>query len=149
MKASRLSISLISFIRIPDFRGPEGKWTLEAQGRTRTAKTTDSLSAIPTATHMSLVELVNRGILKYIISQNCDGLHRRSGIPPEKISELHGNGNIEFCETCGHEYLRDSHCYRIKRGSKDHFTGRYCVLPNCGGRLSTKLIFSIFSTNQT
>jgi len=31
---------------------------------------------------MALVELQNRGFLKYLISQNSDGLHRRSGILP-------------------------------------------------------------------
>lgn len=40
-----------------------------------------TLKAMPTKTHMALVELVNRGIVKYLISQNTDGLHRRSGIP--------------------------------------------------------------------
>jgi mono-ADP-ribosyltransferase sirtuin 6 len=40
---------------------------------------------------MSLVELMEKGFLKHIISQNIDGLHRKSGIPAEKISELHGN----------------------------------------------------------
>jgi mono-ADP-ribosyltransferase sirtuin 6 len=67
---------------IPDFRGPEGAWTLQAQGRQRTSAATSTLQAIPTATHMALVELQNRGLMKYLISQNCDGLHRRSGILP-------------------------------------------------------------------
>jgi mono-ADP-ribosyltransferase sirtuin 6 len=71
---------------IPDFRGPEGAWTLQAQGRQRTAAVTSTLQAIPTATHMALVELQNRGLLKYLISQNCDGLHRRSGILPVDTS---------------------------------------------------------------
>lgn len=35
---------------------------------------------------MSLVELMNRGILKYLVSQNCDGLHRKSGIYPVSCS---------------------------------------------------------------
>ncbi|KAJ4418741.1 hypothetical protein N0V85_001321 [Neurospora sp. IMI 360204] len=65
---------------IPDFRGPEGVWTLMAQGRQATKKSVDTLQAIPTKTHMALVELQERGILKGLISQNCDGLHRRSGI---------------------------------------------------------------------
>jgi len=70
---------------IPDFRGPNGAWTLRAQGRERTEKTTSTLQAIPTPTHMALVELQNRGFLKYLVSQNCDGLHRRSGILPVRI----------------------------------------------------------------
>eukprot|EP01089_Gocevia_fonbrunei_P001635 TRINITY_DN1151_c0_g1_i1.p2 TRINITY_DN1151_c0_g1~~TRINITY_DN1151_c0_g1_i1.p2 ORF type:complete len:481 (-),score=94.06 TRINITY_DN1151_c0_g1_i1:58-1500(-) len=135
---------------IPDFRGPEGKWTLEAQGKTRTAKTVSSIKAMPTPTHMSIVKLQKQGICKYLISQNCDGLHRRSGISPEKISELHGNGNIEFCEDCGYEYLRDFHCTRLKPG-RDHYTGRHCVVPInneknmnekkfCNGRLMNSTI---------
>lgn len=67
---------------IADFRGPEGAWTLMAQGREHDLQSIDTLQAIPTPTHMALVELQNRGILKYLISQNCDGLHRRSGILP-------------------------------------------------------------------
>lgn len=67
---------------IPDFRGPEGAWTLQAQGRQRTTAAVSTLQAIPTATHMALVELQNRGLMKYLVSQNCDGLHRRSGILP-------------------------------------------------------------------
>jgi len=67
---------------IPDFRGPEGAWTLQAQGRQRTTAAVSTLQAIPTATHMALVELQNQGLMKYLVSQNCDGLHRRSGILP-------------------------------------------------------------------
>ncbi|KAK3307738.1 DHS-like NAD/FAD-binding domain-containing protein [Chaetomium strumarium] len=94
---------------IPDFRGPDGAWTLQAQGRQRTTAAVSTLQAIPTATHMALVELQNPGLLKYLVSQNCDGLHRRSGILPDKISELHGNNNREICKDCGKEYIRDFH----------------------------------------
>ncbi len=67
---------------IPDFRGPEGAWTLQAQGRQRTTAAVSTLQAMPTLTHMALVELQNRGSMAYLVSQNCDGLHRRSGILP-------------------------------------------------------------------
>jgi mono-ADP-ribosyltransferase sirtuin 6 len=67
---------------IPDFRGPEGAWTLRAQGRQRTGKTISTLQAMCTPTHMALAELSKRGILKHLVSQNCDGLHRKSGIHP-------------------------------------------------------------------
>jgi NAD-dependent SIR2 family protein deacetylase len=72
---------------------------------------------------MSLVELMEKGFLKHIISQNIDGLHRKSGIPAEKISELHGNQNLEICETCNKGYMRD---FRVRTAKKnhDHRTGR-------------------------
>jgi NAD-dependent SIR2 family protein deacetylase len=73
---------------IPDFRGPEGAWTLRAQGRQLNFKSTTTLQAIPTPTHMALVELQNRGFLKYLISQNCDGLHRRSGMLPVSLKPV-------------------------------------------------------------
>lgn len=70
---------------IADFRGTDGVWTLRAQGRDGDIKSANALQAIPTATHMALVELQNRGILKYLVSQNCDGLHRKSGMLPVGI----------------------------------------------------------------
>lgn len=56
--------------------------------------------AFPTKAHMALKELMDRDILKSIISQNIDGLHRKSGVPMNKIYELHGNTNLETCEKC-------------------------------------------------
>ena len=47
--------------------------------------------AVPNQTHMSMVAMQDAGILKHVISQNVDGLHRKSGILGENISELHGN----------------------------------------------------------
>lgn len=120
---------------IGDFRGPQGKWTLEAKGEKRTAPTVATTKAIPTSTHMAIVALQRaRPDAVYIISQNCDGLHRRSGLPPDAISELHGNSNIEYCIKCGHKYLRDFGCFRITR-SRDHYTGRHCDVQGCEGRL--------------
>ena len=56
---------------------------------------------------MALKKLMDEGILKKIISQNTDGLHRKSGIPFEKLYELHGNTNLEICEKCSKDYMRD------------------------------------------
>ncbi|KAG7145215.1 NAD-dependent protein deacetylase SRT1 like [Verticillium longisporum] len=124
---------------IPDFRGPDGAWTLRAQGRERTGKTTNTLQAIPTHTHMALVELQNQGILKYLVSQNCDGLHRRSGILPDRISELHGNSNLEYCRDCGKEYLRDFRAVSTyEKSIRDHRTGRRCA--SCHGVLLDTII---------
>ncbi|CRG88369.1 NAD-dependent histone deacetylase SIR2 [Talaromyces islandicus] len=123
---------------IPDFRGPNGNWTLRAQGKPRT-KAANTLQAIPTASHMALVELQNQGILKYLVSQNCDGLHRRSGILPERISELHGNSNREACKDCGKEYIRDFRAVgNYEKGDHDHRTSRKCGC--CGGALHDSII---------
>lgn len=81
------------------FRGPNGVWTLERKGE----KPTINISfddAIPTKTHMALKALVESGHVKYIISQNIDGLHLKSGLPRKYISELHGNMFIENCTKC-------------------------------------------------
>ena len=63
--------------------------------------------AFPTKGHMALKKLMDQGILKSIISQNVDGLHRKSGIPSSQIFEVHGNNNLEVCETCKKDYMRD------------------------------------------
>ena len=118
---------------IHDFRGPNGKWTREAKGL-QPLRGVNTVSALPTPTHMSLVELQKLGVLKYLISQNCDGLHRRSGFPAANISELHGNSNIEICEKCGQGYFRDIACHRLN-SSRDHFTGRFCSRSGCDGPL--------------
>eukprot|EP01130_Rhizamoeba_saxonica_P012846 TRINITY_DN5459_c0_g1_i2.p1 TRINITY_DN5459_c0_g1~~TRINITY_DN5459_c0_g1_i2.p1 ORF type:complete len:121 (-),score=20.60 TRINITY_DN5459_c0_g1_i2:37-399(-) len=62
---------------IRDYRGPEGAWTLKAQGRKPKKRSTATTKAVPTPTHMTLVEMQRQGILKYLISQNTDGLHRK------------------------------------------------------------------------
>eukprot|EP00698_Gefionella_okellyi_P013523 TRINITY_DN3709_c0_g1_i4.p1 TRINITY_DN3709_c0_g1~~TRINITY_DN3709_c0_g1_i4.p1 ORF type:complete len:394 (+),score=67.84 TRINITY_DN3709_c0_g1_i4:82-1263(+) len=123
---------------ISDFRGPTGVWTRRAQGLGPVSGTS-TLCAVPTRSHMSLIELERRGYLKYLISQNTDGLHRRSGFPTEKLSELHGNSNLERCKKCGKEYMRD---FRTRSAAKvhEHETGRICDNPTCKGKLHDTII---------
>lgn len=52
--------NLRSHSGIPDFRGPTGVWTLRAQGK-EPSRSVSSLKAMPTITHMSLVQLQNTG----------------------------------------------------------------------------------------
>ena len=95
--------------------------------------------AYPTKCHMALVELMEKGFLKHIISQNVDGLHRKSGIPAEKLSEVHGNTNLEVCKKCGRGYMRD---FRVRNAQKvhDHKTGRKCDDVKCSGPLEDSII---------
>jgi NAD-dependent SIR2 family protein deacetylase len=105
---------------------------------TKPRKVIESVNkAIPSPTHMAFVKLIQEDVMKFLVSQNVDGLHRRSGIPTKKISELHGNSNLEKCEQCGKEYMRD---YDTYAGYADHSTGRTCDNMQCGGRLRDTII---------
>jgi len=108
---------------ISDFRGPEGVWTRKAQGLDPVPSTPRS-KVKPTLTHMALVQLQQLGYLKCLVSQNCDGLHLKSGIPPDRICELHGNTNVEACSLCGKLYYR-SFGVRTNR-NKAKITERFC-----------------------
>lgn len=88
---------------------------------------------------MALYSLMRENYLKYLISQNVDGLHRKSGIPVHKIAELHGNGNLEICSSCGRDYLRD---YRTRNQKQfdNHLTGRTCDNHLCNGDLFDTIV---------
>jgi len=68
-----------------------------------------------------------------------DGLHRKSGIPKDKITEVHGNTNLELCRKCGKDYMRDFRVRTSKHVHK-HDTGRFCDNKECKGNLYDTII---------
>jgi len=102
---------------IPDFRSPGGLWTrgikpityqdfvaseearLEDWGR-RFRMNADFAAALPNAGHIGLARLAEEGRLQTLITQNIDSLHRRAGVPEEKIIEIHGNSAEGRCLDC-------------------------------------------------
>jgi NAD-dependent SIR2 family protein deacetylase len=113
----------------------------------------DFLKLKPTFTHKALFSLFSHGKLNYMISQNCDGLHVKSGFPTTALTELHGNVFVEYCEKCFKEYRRDfcvdvysteAHkepwhvtCPQCKW---NHYTGRLCDSTSCRGKLRDTIV---------
>ena len=83
---------------LPDFRGPDGIWTRQAKGLPTKARPFDSVE--PNMGHMAIVELQRLGKLSFLISQNVDNLHLKSGIRPDLLAELHGNVTKLRCTRC-------------------------------------------------
>ncbi|MCP4578178.1 MAG: sigma factor regulator FecR, partial [Deltaproteobacteria bacterium] len=55
----------------------------------------------PNSGHHAVAELQKIGKLNFLISQNVDNLHLKSGIRPELLAELHGNLSKMRCTECG------------------------------------------------
>jgi NAD-dependent deacetylase len=102
---------------IPDFRSPGGIWSRMAPipfqdflgseemrreaWRRKMATDVPMRAAAPNRGHRAVAELVSRGLCACVITQNIDGLHQTSGVPQEKLVELHGNATYAVCLSCG------------------------------------------------
>jgi NAD-dependent deacetylase len=102
---------------IPDFRSPGGMWTKQKPidfsdfmrsdrarretWRRRFAMEPIFRQAAPNRGHRAVAELIRSGRATGVITQNIDGLHQDSGIPDDKVIELHGNATYAHCLDCG------------------------------------------------
>jgi len=94
--------------------------------------------------------LTEESSVDFLISQNVDGLHRRSGVPKDMIAELHGNSFKEVCWACGKDWMRrDEVCGRARapKSCREclarvphfcHCTGNACT--ECGARTKDSII---------
>lgn len=113
---------------IPPFRGPGGLWTkygeppldgyqrflanprkaweerLDPKGPMRELWKA-LCEARPNPGHDALVELEDLGILKAVITQNVDDLHRAAGT--RRLLEIHGNATLIRCVECVARFARD------------------------------------------
>jgi NAD-dependent deacetylase len=122
---------------IPDFRGPQGVWTLNpkaermsdiryyvADPEVRRLSWQSRLAhpawtAEPNRGHRALVELERRGKLHALITQNIDGLHQRAGSSPELVVEVHGNLHKAICLACGWRGPMQGVLDRVRAGEDD------------------------------
>lgn len=135
---------------IPDFRSPGGVWSkmqpiqfqdfvAKEEMRREAWRRVFSGAAgwvgkEPNAGHHAVARLVHAGKASAVITQNVDNLHQASGVPAEKVIELHGNASYATCLKCGlrHE-LEDLKPVFVDRGE----------IPSCracGGLVKTATI---------
>ena len=135
---------------IPDFRSPGGIWTkmspiefqdfldseeMRRESWRRKFETDKTLrSAKPNEGHYAIERLISSGKASAVITQNIDNLHQDSGIPQEKVIELHGNGTFASCLTCATRYELES----IKQSFLGNDELPICKF--CGGLIKTATI---------
>ena len=129
---------------IPDFRGPDGVWTRRDAGLPAPAWRVPVGQVQPNAAHLALVALQRLGKLQFLITQNTDNLHRQSGIDPERLAELHGNGQLLRCLACDRQYTRQAVGWDLRRWGPGYRTAKPVVgqpaCPDCGGRLISSVV---------
>lgn len=135
---------------VPDFRSPNSPWMRNKpipfeifmmsedvrREAWRRKFVMDDLyrDARPGKGHMFLASLVTGGKMPGVITQNIDGLHQASGIPEERVYELHGNGTFARCLSCGHRHELDWVRARFEADGDPPMCGE------CGGILKSATI---------
>jgi NAD-dependent deacetylase len=105
---------------IPDFRSPGGFWTTNQPiyfkdflawedmrreaWRRKLAFEAEFKQARPNRGHRAIAHLVEQGKVTSVITQNIDGLHQLSGVPEDRVIELHGNSTYAVCLGCHRRY---------------------------------------------
>lgn len=126
---------------IPDFRSPGGVWSkmkpimfqdfVASRDARREAwtrvfnKTAGWTGASPNAGHYAVAKLVEAGKVTSVITQNVDNLHQASGVPADKVIEVHGNASYAKCLQCGKRY--EFEALRPKWEADEDITCMFCT----------------------
>jgi NAD-dependent deacetylase len=102
---------------IPDFRSPGGRWSRYRPVTIQEFRASDEArrrywqykgetwqvisAAAPNSGHRALADLARAGRVTLLVTQNVDGLHERSGMPPERLVDIHGTDSAVECLACG------------------------------------------------
>lgn len=135
---------------IPDFRSPGGIWSrmapiefddfvrhehMRREAWRRKFETDKSIrAAAPNRGHRAVASLVARGVVSCVITQNIDGLHQASGVPEDRLVELHGNTTYARCLSCTQRHELDP----IREAFEAH--GTLPVCESCGGLVKSATI---------
>lgn len=57
----------------------------------------------PNKAHIALAELEKMNLLRHVITQNIDGLHKKAG--NRNVTEIHGSLRETYCLKCGKEFI--------------------------------------------
>ena len=57
----------------------------------------------PNKAHLALAELEKMKLLRHVITQNIDGLHKKAG--NKNVTEIHGSLRETYCLKCGQEFI--------------------------------------------
>ena len=87
-----------------------------------------------TISHKFMSFLTKKQIVKYIFTQNVDGLEIKTKIPKDKIVFAHGNNNEGHCALCHYEVDIEKINEGINKGEV-----YYC--PKRKGHCKSKVIF--------
>ena len=73
-------------------------------------------------------------VCRSVITQNVDGLHQASGLPDERVIELHGNSTYARCLDCSRRYELEPILDNFRRDE------RLPLCDACGGIVKTATI---------
>ena len=89
----------------------------------------------PNAVHYAIAEILKMGKLECVITQNVDGLHQKTGIPDDKLVELHGSLRWLKCINCGQRYHIIDIAKKLAEGQSEE-----SLCTDCGGKLKAATV---------